>query len=823
MRVSASGATDRHGSARWTAASDGILQDVRYALRVLSRAPGFSATAILMLALGIGINSAVFTVTNAVLFKGFPLTDDRIVYVSSPYQCCVSYPDLEDWRTQAANVFQDIGAVADLRVGYADEGGLAESYTATLITANGFSILRQHPALGRDFVASDATAGAPAVTILSHRFWSRRYAQDPSIIGRVVRVNDMPTTVIGVMPEGLSFPQNQEMWLPLIPTAAMQKRDARSLWFAFARLADGATRQNAGAEMATISARLAADYPQTNRDARALVQTFSEFYVGPNAATIYASLWGAVGFVLLLACANLANLLLSRGVNRSREIAVRVALGAGRWRLVRELLIESMVLSSLGGLAGWWMAKWGVRLYETMSIPPTRTWSNSVVDYSLDHRVLVYLIVISVATGVLFGLFPAVHASRIDSHAALKAGSGAGGRPRRSASSFLLAVEMAIAVVLLASAGVMVRSFLNLYSADLGFSSERLLAGLLQLPPAKYPPGSSHVAFFDEVGRRLSALPGVESIAFVDAVPGRGGRLFPYEVNGTYIDERKRPMAKVTVVSPGYFKTLGAPITSGREFDESDRTGRTPGVIVNQRFVNEYWPREVPLGQRVRLFVDGQPGAWLTVVGVVPNIAQNGAMRKNLDPLIYVPHGHQATTGMWAILRTQVPPANLGTAFRREVQAVDPDLPIWLGPFPLSDFMAESYWSSGLVGGLFLIFALFALVLASFGLHAVVANSVSQRTREIGIRIAVGASAREVLMLVAKQSAVPLTIGVIIGVVASLGVNNLLKAGLVNVSPVDPVVYVLVISVLVLCAVVACLSPAFRATRVNPMMALRSE
>ncbi|MES1260243.1 MAG: ABC transporter permease, partial [Acidobacteriota bacterium] len=431
-----------------------LFRDIRYALRTLRKNPGFTAVAAATLALGIGVNATVFTVTKAALFAGFPLVDrnDRILYLSSGRGCCVSYPDFEDWRAQAKS-FAGMAAVhGALRI-VSDKSGFAESYDVTEVSADTFRVVGQQPVLGRDFMPSDNTPGAAPVAMLTYGFWERRFGKDPAIIGRTIRMNGAPTTVIGVMPKCFSFPQKQDLWVPLIPTPEIRKRDVRGTWFAFGRLAEGVTVERARAEMDTIGRRLGRAYPLTNQGRNLLpfVQTFNEFFFFGNENTIYWSMWGAVGFVLLIACANLANLMLARAMGRSREISVRIALGAGRWRIIRQLLIESLMLAGVGGVLGWWVARWGVHAYELADRGPGRS-SWRILDYAMDYRVLGYIIAISIGTALLFGLAPALRLSKIDVNAGLKEGGrgAAGGGRGKHLSALLVTAEMALAVVLLA-------------------------------------------------------------------------------------------------------------------------------------------------------------------------------------------------------------------------------------------------------------------------------------------------------------------------------------------------------------------------------------
>ena len=809
---------------------DALAQDVRDALRGMRRSPNFTVVAVMTLAIGIGVNGAVFTVTNAVLFKGFPLVDDneRILYIGTQNNgrgCCVSYPDFADWRARASS-FTGLGAVADLQITISGTSEAAEHYDATRITANAFRLLGQPPMLGRDFSASDERPGAAPVAILRYSFWERRYGKDPGIIGRALRINGTPTTVIGVMPNGFAFPQNEDLWLPLVPTPDLDRREARGLWFAFGRLANGATFESARAELETIGRGLSAAYPTTNQGWVPQPRTFAEFFVGRDAPLIYGAMWGAVGLVLLIACANLANLMLARAIGRSREISVRVALGAGRGRIVRQLLVESLILSSLGGGVGWWIAEWSVRAYALVANPPTRTWSDHLLDYTMDGRVFAYLLAISVTTAVVFGLAPAAYLSKLDIHGTLKdGGRGTAGGRRAPLSRPLVIGEMALAVVLLAGAGALVRSFLNLARADLGVQTADVTTMLLSLPQERYRDPTAQMAFFDRLDTRLDVTPDVESIAIADHLPGGGVRRIPYEIAGAPpVDAERRPTVSALTIGPAYFGTLDAALLSGRDFDDFDGATGPPVAIVNQRFASEHWPGEDPLGKRLRLFDGAAPGAWLAVVGIASNVVQNDDLQTR-DPLVYRPYRQQPERGMWVLVRSGAPEGRLTAAVRREIRTIDPDLPIWIGPYRLDERLAGTghYWSIRNDAALFVVFAAIALLLASVGLYAVVAHAVSQRTQEIGIRIAIGATTRDVLALVLAQGMLPMGIGLAIGLAASLAVTPILKSQLVRVSPVDPLTLAVASAVLVLSATLGCVIPARRATRVDPVVALRHE
>jgi putative ABC transport system permease protein len=798
-----------------------LLGDIRLSLRNLAKNPGFAAVAVTMLAVGIGVNATVFTVTNAVLFKGFPLVagNDRLRYISyRNSNCCVSYPDFLDWKAQSKS-FDGMAIVHGVGIALTDSSGFPENLSGNENSADVFRLVGARPMLGRDFTAADEMPGAAPVAILNYGFWERRYGKDPTIIGRTVRMNGALTTYIGVMPEGFSFPQTVDVWVPLVQTPKVMNRENRDTWVVVARLANGVTVETAQAEMDVIGKRLATEYPVTNRELLPEVQTFTQFFIGPNAALIYGSMWGAVGFVLLIACANLANLLLARAIGRSREISVRIALGAGRWRIIRQLLIESVMLSGLGGFLGWWIAKWGVRSYA-LAMANKSSWL--VLDYSMDHRVLGYLIAISIGTGLLFGLVPALRLSKLDVNASLKDGgrSATGGSRGKHLSALLVTGEMALAIVLLAGAGVMIRSYLKIHTADIGADTANVLGGSVNLPSEKYPRPEDKISFFDRLIPRLEAMPGVESVATADALPASGSSKFSYQLAGDAPEERRRKLSTLKI-SPTYFKVVKSAMLAGREFNDADVRSSAPVAIVNQLFASTYWPGEDPLGKRFRLFEGDNPEVWCTVVGVASNIIQNDQTRQTFDPVVYLPYRQRPGGGAWIFVRTSVPPAGLTNAFRQAVQALDSGLPLY-GPMAISERM-ERFWDSRFYGSLFLIFAAIALLLASIGLYTVIAYSVNQRTQEIGVRMAIGGTPNDILKLVFRQGMLPLAIGLAIGLTASFAVNRLLKSMLVQVSPADPITLAVASAVLILAGILGCLIPARRAMQVDPVVALRNE
>ena len=749
--------------------------------------------------------------------------------------CCVSYPDFLDWRVQATS-FTGMEMVHGLDRAVRDENDFLQRRTVTEVTAGTFRLAGQEPILGRDFLPSDEAPGAAPVAILRYEFWERQYGKRADVIGRTIRIDNIATTIVGVMPRGFAFPQNEVMWIPMAPTPALMDRGDRNTgWFAFGRLVDGATIESARAEMGAIGRRLGDAYPQTNQGRNLIPQlyNFREFFIGGNATLIYQAMLGAVSFVLLIACANLANLLLARALGRSREISVRLALGARRWQIVRQLLVESALLSTMGGLCGWWFAQFGLRIYSLWVSGPSvsdaiiNTWFDGMLDYTMDYRVFVYLVIISVASGILFGLAPAARLGRLDVNGALKDATrgSTGSRRGKHLSGLLVVGEVALAVVLLAGAGVMIRSFLKIYMADIGVEAENLLVTRVTLPPSRYAEAESRVAFFESLSARVEALPGVESVALANTIPTDRLRRVAYEVSGVpsagaAIDDQQRPTVSTLVAGPSYFATLGARIVEGREFTLFDGAASAPVVVVNERFAGSTWPGERALGKRLRLA--GASDEWMTVVGVVGNIAQNDRMRQTIDPVVYLPFRQSSGASMAVFARTRVPPSTLVTDVRREIRAMDSEL-IPSQPQSLTDILAESYQYRGISGAMFLLCAVIALLLAAIGLYAVIMHSVTQRTQEIGLRIAIGATTGDIRWLVFREGVLTVGLGLAIGVAVSLFVNRLLVSSLVQVSPADPGTYAVVCGMLVLSTAIGCWLPARRAMRLDPVVALQQQ
>jgi putative ABC transport system permease protein len=822
-------ATDAQRDERsWTWLED-ARRDLGVALRMLRRSPGFATVAVLTLAVGIGANTVVFTVTNAVLFKGFPLVagNDRLVYITSSPGCCVSSVDFRDWQAQAQTL-SEMALVHGIAGTISEAGKGAEIVAATEVTANTFRVAGQRPLLGRDFSAADEQPGAPAVVILRYGLWQRRFAGDPAVIGRRMRVNDRLATVIGVMPRGFSFPQNQDLWLPLIITGT-EPRDDRPNWFALGRMADGVELQHVRTELAEIGRRLGRQYPETNqgRSLVPTVSTFEDFFVGAKAGAIYRAMWGAVGFVLLIACANMANLLLARALARSREISVRMAIGAGRGRVLRQLLLESLVLSTIGGLVGWVLAHGGVTAYAAaangsgMSEQTLGVWFMDVLDYSMDYRAFAYLAGISVTTGLVFGLVPALRLSQRGPCGGLTASTRGMSMDRRTRrlSWALVASEMTLAVVLVAGSGMLLRTFWVLYAADPGFDPSRVVAAQVSLSGTRYADPVSRTALIDRVIGEAHSVTGVTAAGTASALPGWLLAPREFEIDGGAADARRRPLVGVVTVGGDYFGALGLRVSDGRDFLPTDDADGTPVAIVNESFARRYLPGGA-VGRRLRLFARASPDVWMTIVGVAPSVAQNRELQQR-DPVVYLPARARPIASPWILARTNTPLAPVAAELRRRIVAADSELPLADSPAPLGDRLARNYQFRGVVTILFGLFAVIALLLAAVGLYAVSAHSVSERTREIGIRAAIGATRLDVLRLVLRDGGRAVAAGLFGGLAAALLLGHVLKAEFAQVAPSDPLMLIAALLILLLAALVGCVVPARRALRVDPGVVLR--
>jgi predicted permease len=811
-----------------------LLQDLKFAVRLLIKDRWFTAVAVIALALGIGVNATVFTFVNAVLIRGLPFTDaDRVLVVASRdakgRDGSASYADFQDWR-DSTRTFASLSAFSGATMNLSDEGRAPERFQGPYISANAFKVIGQAPILGRDFQPDDDRPGAAAVVIFGNGVFKNRYGSDPSVIGRTVKVNEVPATVIGIMPEGFKYPNNADVWMPLnqMPRLTEQKRDARNI-DVFGRLADRVTTAQAQSEMDTIARKLAADYPDTNKDIAAHVMTINERVNGGPITLIFLSLMGAVAFVLLIACANVANLLLARSTARAREMSVRISLGASRWRIVRQLLVESVLLSIISGLLGLALAYVGVRLFDAATQDVGRPYW---IQFTMDAQVFAFFAAVCLGTGIVFGLAPALHVSKTDLNEVLKEGgrSGTSGIRARRWTSALIVAELALTMVLLAGAGLMIRSFLNLYRMDVGIETAQVLTMRLTLPNQKYPTPEHRRVFYERLDQRLAGLAGIRGATIATSMPLGGGFPRLLSMDGKEIQKGEQaPTVTQVTIGPRYFETLGIKVLRGRGFDDIDGTPGHYAVVINQRFAAMHFGTDDPIGRRIKLTADGPqpPGAappeWATVVGLTPTIRQRTQQGDDTpDPVAYVPLRAQAPSFAMLMVRGERDAASLTSLLRDEVRGVDPDLPLY-GILTMDQQLAQQRWAFRVFGTMFAIFAAIALALSAVGLYAVTAYSVSQRTQEIGVRMALGAQATQVLWLILRRSIAQMAIGLTLGTAGALGVSRLLSSVLFQTGGRDPLLLTAIVSLLVGVSTAACVWPARRATRLDPVSALRNE
>jgi putative ABC transport system permease protein len=824
-----------------------LLQDLRYGARMLVKKPSFAFVAIVTLALGIGANTAIFSVVNGVLLKPLPYDQpDKLMLLSEHGanfgEMSISYPNFTDWRAEN-RVFERIGVFN--RADYNLTGsGEVERLRAAQMSADVFEALRVKAALGRVYTNDEDKPGANPVVVLSHGLWQRRFGGDASIVGRTVTLNDRGYTVIGVMPQGYQFPSRVEMWVPVGPLSAQETWKSRGNHpglYALARLKDGVTLEQARADMANITAALEKQYPGSNQGNSATITPLLENYVSDVRRALYVLL-AAVAFVLLIACANVASLTLARAAARSKEMAVRVALGAGRWRIVRQLLTESLLLALVGGGLGLLLAQWGLSVILAVSpqgaIP-------RVAEISLDTRVLLFTAAISILTGIVFGLAPALQASRPDVQETLKeTARGATGRRHRLRSAMVVA-EVALTLVLLVGAGLMIRSFYRLQQVSPGFSTESTLSFRVSLPQQKYPDTEldKRINFFTQVREKLQSLPGVESVGLSSGLPlGNNG----WQTSFTVVGRPDPPIAETPsmeacVADIGYFQTMRIPLVRGRWFGEQDNRahlrpedlkGKSPieqfvaglrSIVIDEEFARRHWPNEDPVGRQIRLGRASDPLATpVTVVGVVGRVKMEG-VRNNSDRVQgYLPFRQFPFGGMTFTVRTHLPPEQLIASARQQVAAVDPNQPIY-DVRTLEEIRADSVAPERLQLTLLGVFAAVALALALVGIYGVISWSVTERTHEIGVRVALGARTSDVLRLVVGQGMKLVGAGVALGLAGGLLLTRLMAALLFEVSASDPLTFGSIALLLVGVALLACLIPARRATKVDPMVALRYE
>jgi putative ABC transport system permease protein len=811
-----------------------LFQDIRYAVRLLLRDRWFTAIAAVVLALGIGANNAVFTIVNAVLLRSMPFAQPEQLMVMLTrdvrgQQFGVSLADFDDWRS-ASRTLSGMSIVFSGSFNVSDEGRIPEQYPGAYVSANYFKMIGITPILGRDFSAEDDGPGGPPVVMLSRAVWQQRYGSDPGVLGTSLRLNGITATVVGVMPQGLGFPQQEQIWLPTSqfpPALRQQPRQARN-YFALGRLNDGVTVEQARTELATIGRELAGKYPGTNKDLAPYADPLEGLILGPQIRLLFWSLMGAVGFVLLIACSNVANLLLARAARRTGEMSVRMAIGGSRWQVVRQLLVESVLLALVAGGLGLLLSVAGIRWFDAETQNVGRPFW---MVFTMDWRTFGFLFAVCIGTGVLFGLAPALHVSRANVNETLKEGgrSGSSGLRTRRWTNGLIVAQLALTLVLLAGAGFMMRSFFEIYTREIGIDTSRVLTMQMILPVRKYPTVESRTMFMDRAEEQLSAAADIEAVSTATSLPGGGAFTRQLEfADRPEVSESERPVVTMLSVGSRYFDAIGTPIVRGRAFVESDGQPGRETVIVNERLVEMYFSGQNPVDAQIRFgaTAPGQsPSPWLTVIGVASNVRHRiDNQSREPDPIVYITHRQNPalTNGMTLIARTRAGATRAGLTLREAMRAVDPDQAIF-NIRTLDEVMAQQRFQYRVFGTMLTLFAAIALVLAAVGLYAVTSYAVTQQTREIGMRVVLGAEPGQVIWLFLRRGAVQLGIGLVIGIAGAFGVGTLLQALLVQTSPRDPFTLVSIVLLLTAVAVMACVVPARRATRVDPLRALRHE
>ena len=808
-----------------------ILEDIRFAARVLYKRRGMTAVAIIALALGIAANSAVFTFVNAVILRGVPFPDpDRVVALRTQdarnRQMGVSYYDFLDWRA-AARSFSDVSLMGQPTFNVSEPGTSPERYNGAYVSANTFRLVGAQALVGRGFIPEDDLDGATPVVVLGYSIWQSRYAGEATVLGKTIKINDLLATVIGVMPPGMQFPPNTDLWLPLGQATINrgQSRQQRN-YQVIARLADGVTIPQARSELATIAAQLARDYPQTNEGIVPTVATYNESSTPTQIKLVFWSLMGAVGFVLLIACSNVANLLLARSAERAKEVGVRVSLGASRGRVIRQLLVESVMLSLLGGIAGIPLAYAGIRLFDSLTQNVGKPYW---MEFSIDPIVLLFFFAICFVTGVVFGLAPAFHVSKTSLNEVLKEGgrSGSSGIRAHRWTNGLLVVQVALTLVLLAGAGFMMRSFFVLYRLDLGFETPRLLTMQINLNDRKYPTAEERNGFARRLAERLAGIGALEAVTTASNFPLSGGAGLELTIDGRTDPNTRRPIVTMVSVGAKYFDTVGVSILRGRGFSTADETPGRGGVIVNQRFADMYFKGEDPLGRQISVTEEGPNGIDLraqTIVGVSATVRQRDIQAAEPDAVVFVPYftGPNLGRTVAVIVRTSGATAAAVPLIRQAVLALDADIPVF-NVRTMDELLAQRRWQYRVFGGMFATFAAIALLLAAVGLYAVMAYSVTQRTQEIGVRMVLGAPPRDVVWLFLRRAVILVAAGLLIGMAGAFGVGRLLQSVLVQSTGRDVPVLLSIAVLMIAVAVTACVWPARRATRLNPVAALRYE
>jgi putative ABC transport system permease protein len=801
-----------------------LLADIRYASRMLIRRPTFTVIAVVTLALGIGANTAIFSVVNAVLLNPLPYEQPSELFLlwlqhpsTNQFQQPVSFPDFTDWQSQSQS-FERVVGTRTVSVNLTD-GDEPERVNGARVSADFLSTFRISPLAGRDFLDSENRPGGAPVAMLGYTLWQQRYGGDASLVGRTVSIDSTSYTIVGVLPKGFCYPtRDTQIYVPLIQGKNETARGSRFLRVT-ARLRPGVSIREAQAEMDTIAARIAEQNPDSNAEAGVQVIPLHEEVVGQIRPALMI-LFGAAACVLLIACANVANLLLARASARRAELAVRTALGASRSRLIRQLLTESVLLSFVGGLLGLLIALWGVPTLTSISASSIPR----VEEVSVSFKALMFTLLISIATGVLFGIAPALQSSTRGLSENLKEGrrGATGGATQQRILNLLVAAEVALAVVLLAGAGLMVRSFVSISGVSSGFNPKGVLTIGIGLTQPVYADIQQQSRFYERLADKVSAIPGVESTAGINRVPLLG---FNASTSFTFqhkpVQQGNEPTADCRVATPNYFKAIGIPLLQGREFTERDTKDAPFVAVINRAMAEQFLPGEDPIGKRIQIYPN--PPLWREVVGVCGDVKLLG-LDATTNPAIYVPATQNPYSGAmrssFLVVRTTADPNGVVAAIRGVMKTVDPGVPVAQVRM-LEDIVSDSVAPQRLNMWLLVSFACLAALLAAVGIYGVMAYSVSQRTHEIGVRMALGAGSRDMLYMVLFDGAKVTAAGMAAGLAAAFALTRVMSTLLYKVSAADPITYAGISVLIVGVSLLASYIPARKASRVDPMVALR--
>lgn len=810
-----------------------FIRLLRYTLRQLAKHPGSSLIAVVTMALGISLTVAMFSILDGVMLKGLPFEQgDEIVAVwgTNPERdirrSSISHHDLVELRAQQSS-FEGLAGTTGGTFNLSDVG-LPDRYDGTWISPNGFDLLGIKPLIGSGFTAAQELPGGERALILSYQVWQQRYGGDPDILGRGVRVNSEPATIAGVMPEGFQFPGETQVWLPLVLETDKPRGVDDPTVNVFGRLRDGVTVDTAVSDLATLGRRLAEEYPKTNEGASFTAEPYVKSFLGEETILLLGVMMSAVGLVLLVACFNVTNLLLGRAFARGRELAIRSALGARRWRTVGLILTESAVIAVLGAALGLGLAHVALRVFnDALVVTDPPFW----FDIALSGRVVLFATAVTAVAALLAGIVPALQASRNDVSQVLQ-DSVRGTTSWRLGwiSRSLVVAEVAVSCALLVVAGLMVRSVVAIQSYDLKMDTSNLLIARAGLFEGDYPEESDWVRFFELAQERVAARPEVEVAAIGTVVPAEteiGAPRTRFERPGeTYDAPFRMPLARLTAISPRYFEAIGVPILAGRDFTPADRDGSAAVAIVNQDFAAKEWPGENPIGQRINLWrgeeKEAEDPGWVEVVGLVPNLRFAEFDNDDDQQAIYVPLSYQPPRFAWFVVRTHGDPLAFADTLRRTVLELDPNLPLYFVN-SMDQVLQKTMFFPNLFATMFTIFGGVALLLGSVGLYGVMSMGVGQRTQELGVRMAFGARAIDLLSMVLRQGMRQVSVGIVLGLGLAVALASGLGVFLFQVNPRDPVTYVAIPLLLMSVAAMACLVPAGRASAIDPMEALRHE